>query len=67
MLTGLSEIIDHNEQSALPLCAHMYTKLQTQWHFRCCHRWLNSPSQTLIHSHYQATDTMTFPLLSQMI
>jgi len=33
----------------------MYTKLQIQWHIQCCHRWLNSLSHTLLHSHYSNT------------
>jgi len=40
MCTGLSGILNHNEQSSLLLVAimYMYTKLQTQWHVCCCHR-----------------------------
>jgi len=38
--TGLSEILNHNDQSAPLLGAfmYMYTKLQTRCHIRCCHR-----------------------------
>ena len=47
----------NNEQSAQfsGACMDMYTKIQTQWHIHCCHRWLNSLSQTLLHSHYNNT------------
>jgi len=40
MCTGLSEILNHDKQSAPLLVAVMciYTKLQTQWHVCCCHR-----------------------------
>jgi len=40
MRTGLSDILNHKDQSAPLLVAimYMYTKLQTQWHVRCCHR-----------------------------
>jgi len=48
--TRLSEILSHNEQSALLLGSYMYTRLQTQLHIQCCHRWLNSISHTLLYS-----------------
>jgi len=48
MCTGLSEILNHNEQLPLLLRAYMYTKLQT-WHIHCCHGWLNSLPQNLLH------------------
>jgi len=52
--TGLSEIHNHNEKST-PLvgaCLYMYTKLQTQWHIHCCHRWLNSLYGSLLNSQW---------------
>jgi hypothetical protein len=48
--TGLSEILNRNEQSIPLLCAYMYTKLQTWWHIHCCHKWLNSLSRTILRS-----------------
>ena len=53
--TGLWEILSDNEQPTLLLGAQMYTKLHTQWHIQCCHRWLNSLSETLLHSHCSNT------------
>jgi len=40
MRTGISEILNNNEQSSLLLGAIMYTytKLQTWLHVCCCHR-----------------------------
>jgi len=40
MCTGLSEVLIHNEKSSqiLGVFMYMYTKLQTQWHIRCCQR-----------------------------
>jgi len=55
MRIGLSEILNHNERLTSLLGAYMYTKLQTRWHIHCCQRWLNSLSQTLLHSHYSNT------------
>jgi len=40
MSTGLSEILNHNEQSSPLLGAYMYANLQTRWHIHCCCRWL---------------------------
>ena len=54
MCTGLSETRNHNEQLPLLLRAYMHTKLQT-WHINCCHGWLNSPSQNLLHIHSSNT------------
>ena len=52
MHTGLSEILNHNEQSPLLLGAYIcsYTKLQTWWQIHCCQGWINSLSQALLHS-----------------
>ena len=55
MCTGLSEILNYNEQWAALLGAYMCTELQTQWHNLCCYGWLNSLSQTLLHSHSSHT------------
>jgi len=40
MCTGLSDILNRNDQSPLLLVSvmYMYTKLQTQQHVCCCHR-----------------------------
>ena len=53
MRTELLEIPNHNERSSQREGAYVYTKLQT--HFHCCYGWLNSLSQTLLHSHCSNT------------
>jgi len=55
MCTGLSEILNHNERSGLPLGTQMNTKLQTGGHIHCCHGSLTSLPQHLLHSHCSNT------------
>jgi len=52
--TVLSQILNRNEQSNPFLGASMYTKLQTRY-IHCCHGWLNSLSQNLLHSYCSNT------------
>jgi hypothetical protein len=64
MCTGLSEILNHSERSFPLLRPYMYTKLQTSWHIHCCHGWLNSLPQGLLHSHCSNTiNTSTVVML----
>ena len=49
--TGLSGILNDNEQWTPIFRACIYTRLQTRWHTHCCYGWLNSLSRTLPHSH----------------
>ena len=51
----LWEICNLSEQSTPLLGAYKYTKLQTRWHIHCCYRWINSLSDTLLHSHCSNT------------
>ena len=55
MCTQLSEILNHNERSCPPLGTQMNTKLQTVGHIHCCHGWLTSLPQNLLHSHCSNT------------
>jgi len=55
MRTGLSENLNRNEQSPLLLGAYIYAGLQTRLQIYCCQKWLNSLSQTLLHSHCSNT------------
>jgi hypothetical protein len=55
MCIGLSEFINHTEQSTILLGAYVYTKLQTQWNIQCRHRRINSLSQIILHSHCSIT------------
>jgi hypothetical protein len=59
MHTGLSEILIHNEKSTPLLGAYMYTKPQTWRYIHCCYRWLNSLSQTVLHSHCSNTGNIS--------
>jgi len=53
--TGLSGILNRNEQWTPFLGACIYIKLQTQWHIQCCYGWINSLSEALLHSHCSNT------------
>jgi len=55
MHTGLSENLHRNEQSLPLLWADIYAGLQTRLQIHCYQRWLNSLSQTLLHSHCSNT------------
>ena len=55
MCTGLSEILNHNEQSRPPLGTQINNKLQTGGHIHCCHGSLKSLPQHLLHSHCSNT------------
>jgi hypothetical protein len=57
MCRGLSEIHNHNGRLTPLLVAYtcMYTKLQTQWHIHCCHRWLNSLFECILNSRWSNT------------
>jgi len=37
MLTGLSEIFNHNERTSPLLVAYTYTTLETWWRSHCCY------------------------------
>ena len=50
MHTGLSGILNHNEQWTPHLGAYIYTSPQTQLHIQCCYGWINSLPHTLPHS-----------------
>jgi hypothetical protein len=47
---GLKEILNHNNQSSPLLVIYVCSKLQTQ-SIHCIHKWQNSLSHTLPHSH----------------
>ena len=51
---GLSEMLNHNEWLTLLLWAYVWmcTKLQTQWHVHCCHKWQNSVCESLLNSQW---------------
>jgi hypothetical protein len=63
MCTGLSGILNHNEQWTAIFRAFIFTVLHTQWHTvlhtqwrtHWCHRSRNSLSHTSLHSHYSNT------------